>query len=169
MFELRPRPFDHPDAVRLIAGLQAYYCEVYGGEDATPIDPRHFDPPAGYFVVGYADGVGVACGGWRVREDDPVLRVGDAEIKRMFVLPAHRGRGYARAILAHLEESAAAAGRRRIVLETGTVQPAAMALYVDAGYTPIPSYGSYRDDPQSRCFARTLRQDFDSVAGRLRA
>jgi ribosomal protein S18 acetylase RimI-like enzyme len=47
----------------------------------------------------------------------------------MFVVAAHRGRGHARAVLAELERSAAAAGRRRTVLETGTRQPEAIALY----------------------------------------
>ena len=49
----------------------------------------------------------------------------------------HRGRGHARAVLAELERSAAAAGRRRTVLETGTRQPEAIALYTSSGYVPM--------------------------------
>ena len=79
----------------------------------------------------------VACGGWRVaRTAGPTAapaRDGDAEVKRMFVHAAHRGRGHARAVLAELERTAAAAGRRRAVLETGTRQPEAIALYTSAG------------------------------------
>ncbi len=55
----------------------------------------------------------------------------------MFVPAGHRGRGFARAVLAELERIAAAAGRRRTVLETGTRQPEAIALYTSAGYTPV--------------------------------
>jgi GNAT superfamily N-acetyltransferase len=54
---------------------------------------------------------------------ESVLRDWDAEVKRMFVVAAQRDRGHARAVLAELERSAAAAGRRRAVLETGTRKP----------------------------------------------
>jgi ribosomal protein S18 acetylase RimI-like enzyme len=156
--DLRPTPFDHPDAVRLIAELQAIYVGLYGDGDDTPVDPAEFAAPAGYFVLGYLDGVAVASGGWRAREggDDPQLRPGDAEIKRMYVVPAVRGRGFARAVLAELERSAAAAGRRRMVLETATLQPEAIGLYVAGGYRPTPNFGHYRDDPHSRCYAKPL-------------
>jgi GNAT superfamily N-acetyltransferase len=158
VLDLRPTPFDHHDAARLIAELQRYYRERYGGEDGTPINPREFDGPAGYFVLGYAGGEPVACGGWRLRRagEAPALRDGDAEIKRMYVAASHRGRGYARAVLADLERAAAAAGIRRIVLETGTRQPEAMALYPSAGYEPMTAFGTYRDSPTSRYFAKPL-------------
>ena len=155
---LRVVSFDHPDAVRLTEEVQAVYRERYGGEDATPMDPREFAPPCGLFLVGYVDGAAVACGGWRARGGpvDPSLPPGDAEVKRMFVTAAYRGRGYARAVLAELERTAAAAGRRRIVLETGTMQPEAIGLYASAGYEPIPPFGAYRDSPQSRYYAKPL-------------
>jgi GNAT superfamily N-acetyltransferase len=150
--------FDHPDAVRLSEEVQAFYREIYGEGDATLTDPREFDLPHGLFLVGYHDGLPVACGGWRARggPDDRMLRPGDAEIKRMYVGPAHRGRGYARAVLAELERTAAAGGRRRLVLETGTRQPEAIALYTSAGYEPIPAFGVYRDSPESRYYAKPL-------------
>ena len=74
----------------------------------------------------------------------------------MFVVAAHRGRGHARAVLAELERSAAAAGRRRTVLDTGTRQPEAIALYTSSGYVPMTTLGVYRDSPNCRCFAKAL-------------
>jgi GNAT superfamily N-acetyltransferase len=158
VLELRPTPLDHPDAVRLIAEIQQVYIERYGGEDATVIDPREFDAPAGLFLVGYVDGEPVACGGWRERlaTDGGVLRDGDAEMKRMYVAAAHRGKGYARAVLAELERTVAAAGLRRIVLETGTEQPEAIALYTSAGYAPMSAFGAYAGSPASRYFAKQV-------------
>ena len=157
MVELRPTPLDHPDAAALIVLLQAYYLEIYGGHDDTPHEAAEFRPPVGYFVVGYADGGAVACGGWRARDvDDPPLRPGDAEIKRMFVLPSHRGRGLARAVLADLESTAVRAGRRRMVLETGDRQPEAIKLYVSAGYAPMAPFGTYRDTKAGRYYSRAL-------------
>jgi len=159
VLELRPTPIDHPDAARLIGALQQVYRERYGDEDATEVDPREFAPPHGYFVVGYEGGEPVACGGWRERHagEDAALRDGDAEVKRMYVAEAHRGKGYARAILAELERAAAAAGLRRMVLETGLEQPEAMALYPSAGYEPMPAFGVYAGSPTSRYFAKPLR------------
>lgn len=158
MLDLRPTPIDHPDALRLVAEVQEVYRERYGAGDVTALDPRQFDAPHGRFVVGYVDGVAVACGGWRARDGraDPVLRAGDAEIKRMYVAATHRGRGYARAVLDELERTAAAAGRRRTVLETGTLQPEAIGLYVRSGYAPMPGFGIYREAPESRCFAKPM-------------
>jgi GNAT superfamily N-acetyltransferase len=160
VLDLRPTPFDHPDAVRLIAELQAVYEERYGDGDSTPVDVGEFAAPHGFFVVGYAGGGAVACGGWRARAGDdpadPQVRPGDAEIKRMYVAAPWRGRGFARAVLAELERTAAAAGRTRLILETGTAQPEAIGLYLACGYAPVPTFGIYRDDPGSRCFAKPL-------------
>jgi GNAT superfamily N-acetyltransferase len=140
-----------------VIDLQAHYQEIYGGGDETPLAAAEFVPPVGYFVVGYSAGVAVACGGWRAREgDEPSLRPGDAEIKRMFVRPTHRGRGFARAVLADLEADAARAGRRRMVLETGVRQHAAIGLYVAAGYAPIAPFGTYRDAEGSRHYGKLL-------------
>jgi GNAT superfamily N-acetyltransferase len=152
-----PRPLDHPDAAALIALLQAHYQEIYGGHDDTPFAAVEFVPPEGYFVVGYADGAAVACGGWRARDlDEPPLRPGDAEIKRMFVRPVFRGCGVARAVLADLEAAAVRGGRRRMVLETGMRQPAAINLYVGAGYAPMAPFGTYRDAEGSRHYSKSL-------------
>jgi len=43
-----------------------------------------------------------------------------------------------------------------MILATDTRQPEAVALYVSEGYTPIPGFGVYRDDPRSRCYAKPL-------------
>jgi ribosomal protein S18 acetylase RimI-like enzyme len=158
VLELRPRAYDHPDVALLVAAVQREYVNRYGGEDATPVDPAEFAPPRGFFTVGYVAGGPVVCGGWRARDAvaGQPLRDGDAEIKRMFVQVTHRGRGYARAVLAELEATAAAAGRRRAVLETGVHQPEAIALYASAGYRPTAPFGVYRASPNCRCFAKDL-------------
>lgn len=154
--ELWTLALDHPDVQRLIDEVQQEYVHRYGGKDATPVDVSEFAAPRGTFMVGYLDGVAVACGGWRAHEPGPEFAAGDAELKRMYVIPAQRGRGLSRVLLAELERRAIAAGRRRLVLETGTRQPEAIGLYISSGYTEIPRFGLYRCHPRSRCFAKEL-------------
>ena len=151
------RALTHPDAAALIAEVQAEYVVRYGGPDETPLEPGYFDPPAGSFFVGYAGAEPVATGAWRRRSDVEALGSSrTAEIKRMYVVPRARGRGLARAMLAHLERTAADAGAEVMVLETGIRQPEAIALYESAGYVPIPGFGFYKDAPLSRCMARSI-------------
>jgi GNAT superfamily N-acetyltransferase len=155
--DIRVVAYDHPDAAKLIAEVQQEYVVRYGDPDVTPVDPADFAASRGVFLVGYVDDVPIACGAWRAHDGPaPEFQPGDAELKRMFVTASARGRGFARAILAELERTAAAAGRRRAVLETGTGQPEALALYRSSGYRAIESFGVYQNEPESRCFAKDL-------------
>ena len=156
--EIRRTRFDDPDAVKLNDLVQLEYVERYGESDATPMEAAHFTPPQGLYLLVYdAEGAAVASGGWRARDkSEEGLTDGDAEIKRMFVAPHARGQGMARKVLAELEASAAAAGRTRMVLETGLRQPEAIALYKSSGYTPVPKFGIYRHDELSLCLAKRL-------------
>ncbi len=158
--EIRTTGYGHPDAEKLSAEVQQEYVRRYGDADATLMHPDHFDPPGGLFVVAYLDEEPVACGGWRAKDakdgDGVGLLDGDAELKRMYVVPAARGRGLARAVLHHLEATAAQAGRTRLVLESGTEQPEALALYASEGYEPVTKFGIYRDHPQSVCMGKVL-------------
>lgn len=151
--------FDHPDAVKLIAEVQQEYVVRYGDPDMTPVDPREFEPPLGLFLIGYLGEVPVGCGGWRAHDGPaPEFQPGDAEMKRLYVAPDARGNGYARELLADVERTARLAGRRRMILETGTRQPEAIALYRAEGYRTIPNFGVYRCHPLSVCFAKSLVQ-----------
>ncbi|MGZ4496016.1 MAG: GNAT family N-acetyltransferase [Nocardioides sp.] len=161
--EIRRVGYGQHDAMRLVAEVQQEYVARYGSPDDTPLEHAMFDPPQGSFYVAYAvhgDGPPqpVATGAWR-RTSVAVEGARDvAELKRMYVVPAVRGRGVARTLLAHLEQVAREAGIDALVLETGTRQPEAIALYESSGYTPVPGFGYYRDEPLSRCFGKLLGQ-----------
>jgi GNAT superfamily N-acetyltransferase len=151
--------FDHPDAVRLNALVQREYAERFGDAgDVTVLEPAMFRPPNGRYLIAYDDhGTPLATGGWRGHDaDDEGHVAGDAEIKRMYVVPEARGRGLSRVVLAALEADARAAGRTRAVLETGTALPEAIALYTSSGYRPTTAFGPYRHDPRSRFYAKSL-------------
>ncbi len=157
---IRRVPFDHPDAVKLNDEVQAEYDVRYGdGGDATELAASDFAPPNGLYLIAYDENdVPVASGGWRSQDaNDEGNLDGDAELKRMFVIEQVRGRGLARRILAALEEDARAAGRTRMVLETGTKQPEAVALYTSSGYEPCEKFGYYRFHEESLCYAKALQ------------
>ena len=140
-------------ATELISATLADLSQRYGGDgDTTPIAPGEFDPPLGGFFVAYVDHVPAGCCGWRTFAEDEST----AELKRLYVDPAFRGLGLARRLIAAVEDSARAAGRQRVWLETGTAQPEAIALYESAGYTLIPDFGHYKGYPSVRSFGRSL-------------
>ncbi|MBA2561262.1 MAG: GNAT family N-acetyltransferase [Propionibacteriales bacterium] len=142
--------YDHPDGVALTARVQAYYEKIYGGPDTSHVDDHDFAPPRGAFFVGYAAGRPVVMGGWRWHPpviDLPADR--PAEIKRMYVVEDARGRGLARLLLQHLEQSARQAGADALVLETGQPQADAIGLYRSSGYADIPRFGHYAAEPDA--------------------
>lgn len=149
-FEIQQRGYDDPVVAQMVHEVQAEYVRRYGGPDAAEVDPGEFRPPAGLFLVGFADGVPVATGGWRRLPD------GSAEIKRMYVSTAARRRGLARRMLAELERTAAADGIERIVLNTGPAQPEAVALYEQSGYARAAPFGHYACHEDALFFGKPL-------------
>ena len=148
-----PEPFDSPDAVALCTAQQIEMAGLYEGEAdiGPPRDGPMFVPPRGVFlVVRDDDGDAVGCGG--------VTRFDDTrgEVKRMYVKPAARGRGIGRLVLDALEEEARALGFEGLVLETGDLQEAALALYVNSGYERMPCYPPYDTRELSLCFQKRL-------------
>ena len=107
-----------------------------------------FDPPKGAFVLAGPLATPTACGGIRFLDEER------GEIKRMWVEPASRGQGIARALLDCLEGLIKDAGRSQVVLDTNKSLPGAVALYESSGYQPIPRYS---DNPYAHhWFAKAL-------------
>jgi ribosomal protein S18 acetylase RimI-like enzyme len=137
MIEVRRVRGDDTAARDLVAAMEAWIGERFGPQDpdrTSTIGLEEMAPPGGAFVVLYEDGEAVAGGGLRRLGDDV------AEIKRMFVVPAARGRGLGRRVLDELEAAAAELGYRRLRLDTAQSMTTAIALYRGAGYRDIPDY-----------------------------
>ena len=129
-----------PPASELIEAMIAALVPLYGridGAGAPSATPEDFSAErGGAFVVGFSSDAGEPlCGGGVKR-----LGPGVAEIKRMYVAEAARGRGLARELLAALEDTARGLGYTLVRLDTGPRQPHAEALYRSAGYTEIADY-----------------------------
>jgi putative acetyltransferase len=149
-------------AEALIAALNEELSARYPEPGATHfrLDPSEVAPGNGAFLVARWLGRPVGCCALRRIRDAAIVRelgphVG--ELKRMYVAPGVRGHGVGRALLARLEVEARALGLDRLVLETGTRQAEALALYRRAGFTAIPTYGEYAaSSATSLCFAKAL-------------
>jgi GNAT superfamily N-acetyltransferase len=139
-------------AQALIGALNAELSQLYPEPGATHfrLDHEEVAEGRGAFLVAWVDGSPLGCGA--VRCLDPAT----AEIKRMYVAPAARGRGIGRAVLAALEREARRLGAQRLVLETGIRQEVALALYQNAGFVVVPPFGEYRSSPTSVCMAKDL-------------
>jgi GNAT superfamily N-acetyltransferase len=146
------RAMTDPDAAALVREMTVEVATLYGDDPEQPSSytAEMFAPPTGQFLVGYLGGRPVACAAYR-RVDDEL-----AQAHRVFVRPEARGAGIARRMMDHVEAMAAEAGYRTLRLETGTLQPAAIRVYESLGYTPIPAFGQYVDDPVSRCYAKRI-------------
>jgi len=149
--ELALVAWDHPDAARLRTAQQRELRERYGDDD---IGHAMTGDGIVVFVLLREAGEPVACGAIRDVSDEH--GAGTGEVKRMFVVPERRGAGHSRRVLAELERGAAAHGLTRLILETGTLQPEAIGLYLRAGYAPIDNFGEYAEVGDSRCFAKSL-------------
>lgn len=89
-----------------------------------------------FFVARDTNGAIAGCGGL-------LLADGFAEVKRMYVVPAFRGRGVGRAILDHLVEVARAEQRSLLCLETGNVLVDAVRLYARYGFVERLAFPPY--------------------------
>jgi GNAT superfamily N-acetyltransferase len=139
VIDVRTVPSNRPPATDIVEAMVVEVSEMYGRIDvpgAPSATPADFAPPGGAFVVLVEDGVPVAGGGVK-RLDDRTC-----EIKRMYVVPAARGRGLAKTLLKALEDEARRLGYAIVRLDTGPKQPAAQAMYERAGYAPIGNFNA---------------------------
>ncbi|GMK58552.1 hypothetical protein CspeluHIS016_0505840 [Cutaneotrichosporon spelunceum] len=127
---------------------EGFDVSLYAGKPsgtATPTDDDEFTAPRGAFILARFPGLdeAVACGAVRIVEP------GVAEIKRMWVSPAARGRRVATRLLAHLEAQCAVLGAHTIRLDTKDVLHEAIAMYKKYGYYEVPRYN---DNPYATHF-----------------
>jgi GNAT superfamily N-acetyltransferase len=139
---------------RLIQALNAELSGAYPEAGATHfgLAPEEVSGRRGAFLVMSVDGEPVGCGAVRL------VDAATGELKRMYVAPSVRGLGLGRRLVDALEAEARGLGARRLVLETGIRQAAAIALYRGCGFEPVPLYGEYCLSPDtSLCFGKELR------------
>jgi putative acetyltransferase len=141
---------DQLDAAQLIAELQTHLEPFYPPESRHGFSvDRLITEGVAFFVLRVA-GEAAGCGGIKIVDQEY------GELKRMYVRPQFRGRGYGTMILNHLADYARSQGIELLRLETGIHQQAAIRLYEQCGFQRIPPFGPYTDDPVTLCFEMRL-------------
>ena len=103
-----------------------------------------------HVVIGYHENILVGCGAIKHFDEDSV------EVKRMFVSPIARGKGFAQQILLDLEQWAKELGFKSCILETGKRQVEAVKFYHKCNYSILPNYGQYEGMKNSICFKKVV-------------
>lgn len=147
--EVRIVPKDSQDYAMLAKKLDEYYFELVGD-----VQNRYAEVNKPYnmnqICVVYQDEQPIACGAWKQIDDET------AEIKRIYVLPQHRRKGCASAIVTAMEQDAAKTGRHRFILETARTTADSASLYLSLGYEEIDYYGSPAGAENCRCFKKEI-------------
>ena len=129
----------------LAAKLDAYYFDLVGDIQLRYAEPNRPENMTA-LAVAYVDGAPAGCGAWKR------LGEGEAELKRLYVLPEFRRMGIARSLIGALEQDAQANGVETVILETAVDTTDSHQLYLSAGYLPREYYGSPAGEANCRCF-----------------
>jgi putative acetyltransferase len=133
------------DARSIVALSDDFYRDLYPPESSHLESSEALQQSHVMLIGGFIENQLVACGAAKTMDDDG----GYAEIKRVFVIDAWRGRGYSMDIMRYLEAELLRQGVQLYRLETGVKQPAAIALYAKLGYVTRGPFGQYQPDPLS--------------------
>jgi GNAT superfamily N-acetyltransferase len=147
---ITPERPDTADATALINELESHLASLYPSESRHGFSVEKLIAENVAFFVLRDHGQPAACGGIKLFGTEY------GEIKRMYVRPQFRGRGFGKQILNHLADHARAHGVCLLRLETGIHQREAIALYERMGFERIPPFGTYREDPLSRCYEKRI-------------
>ena len=140
---------ENPGFIDLVKLLDAELAQRDGKDHAFYAQFNKIDLIK-YVVIALEDERPVSCGAMKELGD------GIIEIKRMYSSENARGKGIASKILSELEKWAKELGYHKCVLETGSRQTEAIALYQKNGYSRIPNYGQYAGIENSLCFEKKL-------------
>ena len=138
------------DVRRLVAALN---------EAALKLTPREF---AHHLTVEQMAGPEMTV--FVARDGDEAVAMGSlrrhpggvGEVKRMYTMPQHQGRGIGKRILAEIEALARREGLASLALETGNNFDAALHLYRKAGFGACEPLLGYPPSPYTEFFRKSL-------------
>ncbi|MBX3358816.1 MAG: GNAT family N-acetyltransferase [Phycisphaeraceae bacterium] len=130
---------DYADSLAHTAECRSLEHQQFAAELASL--PGAYAPPRGEILIAFDGAKPIGCVAIRP------LDTGDSgparcEMKRMYVHPAHRGRGVGRLLAQASLAAARRIGYHAMRLDTGESMTAAAALYQSLGFTDIPAYNA---------------------------
>lgn len=144
------------------AELHQRYADVLAVRAVPALAPLDVQRALGFWIAEDAR-TGEALGCAALQRPDPATESADgyrsAEVKRVYVRAASRGRGVATRLMAAVSAAAVGLGCDRLVLSTGPRQPEAAGLYRRLGWQRIPNYGENATMPTVLCFEQPLWAD----------
>ncbi|MGE0668149.1 MAG: GNAT family N-acetyltransferase [Sphingomonadales bacterium] len=140
---------DQPEVQAMFDEARTLYINNYpNGRNRLP-QIADLSQPGTLFWVVREDGQAIGCGALTQHD-------GWAEIKRMYVMAAHRRKNVGALVLETIEEHAETLGIPIVRLETGERQSAAISLYRSHGYKTRGPFGDYADDHTSLFMEKRL-------------
>jgi putative acetyltransferase len=148
---------DQPDVLAALGELDTYLATLYAPEDNHIVGVQALLAPDVVFLAARDGGRLLGTGAFRQMPGEPETDGRPyAEIKRMYVDPAARGRGVGAQMIAALEAAMQQAGCTLALLETGSDQVEAVRLYERAGYLRRAAFGGYPDNGLSLFYEKSL-------------
>jgi len=141
---------DRPDVAPLVEELEAHLASLYPAESRHGFSVQKLIDQGVVFYVIRVDGEPAGCGGVKLFGTE------FGELKRMYVRPPFRGRGFGKLLIDTLTAHAARRGIKTMRLETGIYQEDAIRLYEREGFRRIEPFANYNYDPVSLCFEKNL-------------
>jgi GNAT superfamily N-acetyltransferase len=149
MITLKRTTSDNLEFEKLVLQLDAYLA-ILDGEDHAFYAQFNKSNSLKNALICYEDELAIAIGAYKEYDSET------AEMKRMYTLPEHRGKGIASRILFELELWAKEENYKFAILETGFMQTDAISLYQKLGYKITENYGQYKGVENSICMKKEL-------------
>jgi len=149
MITLKRTTSDHPDFEKLVVALDTYLA-ILDGDDHEFYAQFNKTNLLKNAIIAYENETVAGIGAYKEYDSETV------EMKRMYTVPEHRGKGIASKVLSELETWAKEEKYTNAVLETGFIQKEAISLYQKLGYVIIENYGQYIGVENSICMKKTL-------------
>lgn len=138
-----------PNAIFLMEELSETLEIITGASGKNSFNSEDVCVPRSLFVIAYDEkDEAVGCGAIRPIDENI------AEVKRMFAKVKTKGVGTQ--ILSYLEMQAKKLGYSSLWLETRLINERAVSFYMKKGYSKIPNYGKYINNPEAICFEKKL-------------
>lgn len=150
--QIRVDDLSGPEIHALLVEHLASMARLSPPESVHALDLDGLRRPEITFWTAWSRGELLGCGALKQ------LDARHGEIKSMRTSAAHRRRGVARAMLAHIIGEAQRRNYVRLSLETGAVKgfEAARRMYARAGFVPCEPFADYCADPNSAFMTRLL-------------